>query len=103
MKPALAIAEPHPARESEPVRARQVEQSDTSGAIDENNSQVVRVRRALIESGYSQLQDVTVFATDGGVVLVGIVPSYFMKQIAQEIARSAGARTLENRITVENR
>ena len=43
------------------------------------------VRRSLCESGYTVLGEIGVTAQAGSVALWGTVPSYFMKQIAQEV------------------
>lgn len=52
-------------------------------------------------SGYLALRDVSCQARDGEVHLRGRVPSYFLKQIAQEIAGGVeGVRQVINRIDV---
>jgi hypothetical protein len=59
------------------------------------------VRQSLRASGYLVLSAVGVTVRAGSVALRGTVPSYFMKQIAQEVTRAtAGVRSLTNRLTV---
>lgn len=62
-----------------------------------------RVRQALSESGYSMLEAVVVTVHEGAIVLRGTVPSYFMKQIAQEVAKATvRVNVLSNRLTVKS-
>jgi osmotically-inducible protein OsmY len=59
------------------------------------------IRRALLESGYSALRCLSVVVHERAIVLRGAVPSYFMKQMAQEIVKAVcGAQSLTNRLTV---
>lgn len=59
------------------------------------------IRQALGESGYSVLQEVGVAVHEGAIVLRGTVPTFFMKQMAQEIAKaSSGVKSLTNRLAV---
>ena len=61
------------------------------------------VRKALSGSGYSMLEAVVVTVHEGAITLLGTVPSYFMKQIAQEIAKATvGVNVLSNRLTVKS-
>ena len=55
----------------------------------------------LWRSGYLALRNVSCLAQDDEVHLLGRVPSYFLKQIAQEIAGGVeGVRQVINRIDV---
>jgi osmotically-inducible protein OsmY len=55
----------------------------------------------LWRSGYLALRDVSCVADDGVVSLHGCLPSYYLKQVAQEIAAGVeGARQVINRIEV---
>jgi osmotically-inducible protein OsmY len=55
----------------------------------------------LWRSGYLALRDVSCVALDGVVSLHGCLPSYYLKQVAQEIAAGVdGARCVVNRIEV---
>jgi osmotically-inducible protein OsmY len=46
------------------------------------------VARALRATGFSPLRQVTVAARDGSITLLGRVSSLFLKQMAQETART---------------
>ena len=60
-----------------------------------------RVARALRASGFPPLRQVTVAARDGAVALLGRVPSFFLKQMAQETARTVpGVRGVVNGLDV---
>jgi osmotically-inducible protein OsmY len=60
-----------------------------------------RVRRALCDSGYSGLDLVIVTIHEEMVTLRGSVPSYFMKQIAQEVVKATcGVKSLSNGLKV---
>jgi osmotically-inducible protein OsmY len=55
----------------------------------------------LWRSGYLALRDVSCVAADGVVSLHGRLPSYYLKQVAQEIATAVdGTRQVVNRIEV---
>jgi osmotically-inducible protein OsmY len=55
----------------------------------------------LRRSGYLALRDVACMARDDVVYLHGRLPSYFLKQLAQEIAAGVeGVRRVVNRIDV---
>jgi hypothetical protein len=55
----------------------------------------------LRENALSDLRQLEVQETDDEVVIMGIVPSYYLKQMAQESVRPALAgRRLRNRIRV---
>jgi osmotically-inducible protein OsmY len=44
--------------------------------------------RRLSQSGYLALQSVACQARDGAIVLLGTLPSHYLKQLAQAIASS---------------
>jgi osmotically-inducible protein OsmY len=57
--------------------------------------------RAMTSSPLPQLRRLVVTVSDGEVVITGRVPSYYLKQLAQETVRPAlGRRTLSNRVEV---
>ena len=59
---------------------------------------------ALARKGYSPLRAVGVVVTDGRVSLHGRVPSFHLKQVAQEAARVVpGGSGLVNRLAVDSR
>ncbi len=58
-------------------------------------------RERLSKSGYTSLRDVSCLAAEDVLVLEGRLPSYYLKQVAQEIALSvSGVRGIVNRIKV---
>lgn len=60
------------------------------------------IRRAFRRAGYPALRHIEVSLDYCGVLLRGRVPSYFVKQIAQEIAmHAAGEDAVWNRIAVD--
>lgn len=60
-----------------------------------------RVRQSLHDSPYRQLQNVRCHCSDGAVRLIGTLPSFFMKQMAQEtVRRIAGVNQIENQVHV---
>ncbi|MBW3542992.1 MAG: BON domain-containing protein [Planctomycetes bacterium] len=62
---------------------------------------IATLRRSLEEAGYSPLRGVRVAASDGCVTLSGRVPTWYMKQVAQEIALGAdGVTALANDLEV---
>lgn len=55
----------------------------------------------MTSSPLPQLRRLVVTVSDGEVVITGRVPSYYLKQLAQETVRPAlGSRTLLNRVEV---
>jgi hypothetical protein len=57
--------------------------------------------KALDESKIPALRRVAVEEGDASVVLTGTVPSFYMKQLAQETVRGlCGPRRLDNRLEV---
>ena len=69
------------------------------------NTRTSAIRRTAEErlrsSGYLALRDVACMARDDVVYLHGRLPSYFLKQLAQEIAAGVeGVRRVINRIDV---
>lgn len=56
---------------------------------------------AMTSSPLPQLRRLVVTVSEGEVVITGRVPTYYLKQLAQETVRSAlGTRTLHNRVEV---
>jgi osmotically-inducible protein OsmY len=61
------------------------------------------VLQGLRHSGYRSLFNVQCDVTDGAVALAGVVPSFFMKQIAQTIIlRLGGVNRLANNLEVRS-
>ena len=61
----------------------------------------LQAQERLRRSAYLALQDVSCLARDDVVYLHGCLPSYYLKQIAQELAAGvAGVRHVVNRIEV---
>lgn len=59
------------------------------------------LEQALKCSGVPALKQVTVLETEQVVILAGRLPSYYLKQLAQEaVLPHLGQRVLDNRITV---
>jgi osmotically-inducible protein OsmY len=57
---------------------------------------------ALRRSGYQSLRALQCQVTEGGVVLTGVVRSYYLKQLAQEtVRRISPADRIDNRVLVE--
>ena len=60
-----------------------------------------RIEQALRATGYAPLREVDIRVRGGRVVLRGRVPSYYLKQVAQEAARAlAGEHGLQNELEV---
>jgi osmotically-inducible protein OsmY len=61
----------------------------------------LQAEERLRRSSYLALQDVSCSASDGVLYLHGLLPSYYLKQVAQEItAGLEGVRGVVNRIEV---
>lgn len=59
------------------------------------------IQRALHAKGYSALRDIEVFVSDRIVHLVGRVPTYYLKQIAQQTALAVpGIHQVHNEVDV---
>lgn len=60
-----------------------------------------RVATALANSSYSALHDIAPITVDAAVYLRGEIPSFFLKQIAQQIVtRVPGVRNVCNELVV---
>jgi len=60
-----------------------------------------KAEERLGRSGYLALRDVICIASDGVITLHGRLPSYYLKQVAQEIAAGVeGVRQVINQIEV---
>ena len=67
----------------------------------EDGRLAARVERALRATGYASLRSVAVSANAGVVIILGRVPSYFLKQIAQATALAVpGLQQIQNRLDV---
>lgn len=65
------------------------------------NSLETRIRSQFCSSPYRHLQFVRCDCQGGIVLLTGILPSFFMKQMAQESIRHiAGVREINNQVEV---
>jgi len=70
----------------------------TMGTGDQDD----RLVQVLVLSGVPALRLVTVLEQEDMVILSGRLPSYYLKQLAQEaLIPHLGQRVLENRITVK--
>ena len=59
------------------------------------------VKKRWMNCGYSSLKYISCRCDDGVLVIDGTVPSYYFKQMAQELARSVeGIHQIENRLSV---
>ena len=62
---------------------------------------VARAESRLQKSGYPALRDIRCESQEGVFVLRGHVPSYYLKQVAQELVRGvATAETIVNQVEV---
>ena len=70
--------------------------------IRSTNARLSReVRVDLRRSGYAEMRDVEVAVEDELITLMGVVSSFHLKQLAQEIARqTVPTATIDNRLTV---
>lgn len=60
------------------------------------------VRSGLQKSGYRSLSNLDCFVQAGEVVLSGVVPTYFMKQLAQAIVLRIGqVKAMKNHLEVQ--
>jgi osmotically-inducible protein OsmY len=68
----------------------------------DNEALVGQVQRAILGTGRGTLQRVAVLADAGHVVLCGRVPTYYMKQLAQQTAMDVpGVDRVENQLLVK--
>jgi hypothetical protein len=64
--------------------------------------QTAPIDSILRDNAFSALRQLEVMESDDEVVITGIVPSYYLKQMAQESVRPAlGGRRLQNRVRVK--
>jgi osmotically-inducible protein OsmY len=62
------------------------------------------VRQALKASGYCHLAKLSALSQEGCVTLLGTVPSYYLKQVAQAVLEPVpGIRGINNRLVVVTR
>lgn len=62
---------------------------------------VLDLKRVLAQSSYPDLRRLRITASENIVTLSGIVPSFFLKQVAQESLRTClGGRRLINNVVV---
>lgn len=67
----------------------------------DSQSARLAIHRLFADSPYHELRQIHVDVTPGKIGLSGIVPSYFIKQLAQETVRQfSGERKIDNRIRV---
>lgn len=65
----------------------EIDGSATSASLA-NAELLTRIDQALRATGYLPLRDMELTAAEGLVILRGRLPSYYMKQVAQEVVRS---------------
>jgi hypothetical protein len=84
------------------VLERQASQLCGRSVRDEHDEHLeAQVDRALRRTGYSELRRVSFLAQGERAVLTGVVPTYYLKQVAQTAALTVpGVRTLRNEIVV---
>lgn len=63
--------------------------ANKSAAADGRLRTIAEIKAALTSIGYPSLRGIQVSLVNGGILLQGDVPNFFMKQIAQEIALRA--------------
>jgi osmotically-inducible protein OsmY len=74
---------------------------DRADQPDGDAALACRIDRALCGTGYCALRALRVVVAGGRVTLAGRVPSYYIKQVAQEAALAvAGVRGLRNEVEV---
>ncbi len=79
--------------------ARNLRPSSRSTELD--GDLVARVAGRLRKSGYPALRRVSCESHEGVLVLRGHVPSYYLKQVAQELVRGVeGAEMILNKVEV---
>ena len=60
------------------------------------------IRVALRRSGHAELRRVEVMTDGQRVTICGIVPTFYLKQLAQELARGAsGGQKIDNQLEVK--
>ena len=60
-----------------------------------------RIARTLMQSGHAQLRQVRVLVSGSEVALLGRVPTYYLKQLAQSLVRGIeGVESLRNELDV---
>lgn len=70
--------------------------------LTQNDHIGAAVRSALRDSGYHILSEIDCDSFNGVVILSGVVPSYYMKQIAQTVVGKLEIVTMvENNVVVE--
>lgn len=69
----------------------------------QKNQQSATASSRLAETGYAGLQNVRCESEGDRMILSGIVPSYYMKQIAQTVAGQIdGVEQIDNRLEVRS-
>jgi|GEM_PF-6592471 len=90
----------HPALAVEDLVEDEPRWLDRHEVFDELLSRVVVSRFA--ESGYWHLRQIQVFAVNGRISLRGCLPTYYLKQVAQETAAATpGVSRVDNRVCVK--
>ena len=70
-------------------------------ATETRNPQADLAERSLRSNSYLALKNISCDLLDGVLVLRGCLPTYYLKQIAQEVvAHLEGVKRIENRIQV---
>lgn len=69
--------------------------------IDHDEKILDQVKVALSKSGYEQLRTLKTYCHHGKIVLQGRIPTYYLKQVAQELVRSvAEVKHIDNDLHV---
>ena len=98
---AREISRAQPAKFGQSLRRRAVSGMNPFESDPVANDALSRLRAALRAAGYHELTQLEADLADGVVTLRGNVPTYFLKQLAQEVARTQpGVRRVINTVTV---
>lgn len=72
-------------------------------ASEANDRFPAEIASQFAATGYADLQQIRGEAKDDVIVLTGTVPSYYLKQVAQTVARNMdGITHVENRLEVRS-
>jgi len=82
-----------------------VQETEIRSHVDPRSALGIEIARRLRASGYrNQLSRVVCRCDPGEVVLTGHVPSYYIKQVAQELIRTIdGVQRIHNQLIVPSR
>jgi hypothetical protein len=99
----IPVAEPHRFRSSVFISSIEKNRSSSkrSDRAVEFQNLLARIEQSLRETGYLALRDIEILRAENLMILRGLVPSYYLKQMAQEIVRKAiGNLAIQNELDV---